>query len=58
MGGVEIRIIEHFRIKNWTDTSFLTDPVALLRVQFIIDIKKREERLNSPPPSNMVIHIR
>ncbi|CAF3418929.1 unnamed protein product [Rotaria socialis] len=44
IGENQINQIEHIQIKNWTETEFAMDPVALLRLQYYISQKHREDK--------------
>ncbi|CAF3748010.1 unnamed protein product [Rotaria sp. Silwood1] len=52
----ETRIIEHHQIKNWTETTFSLDPIALLRLQYNIDYREKEERIHDNNRSIIAIH--
>ncbi|UJR36071.1 hypothetical protein I4U23_028807 [Adineta vaga] len=43
IGVDETRIIEHFQVKGWTETNFTMDPVALLRLQYTVNQKEKDE---------------
>ncbi|CAF3983211.1 unnamed protein product, partial [Rotaria magnacalcarata] len=46
IGENQINQIEHIQIKNWTETKFAMDPVALLRLLYYISQKHREDKHN------------
>ncbi|CAF4103360.1 unnamed protein product, partial [Adineta steineri] len=56
LGETETRTIEHFQVKNWTEIKFALDPVALLRLQYYINDKERNERLLDNTPNSIAIH--
>ncbi|CAF3902640.1 unnamed protein product [Rotaria sordida] len=56
IGENETRIIEHFQVKNWTETKFSLDPIALLRLQYNIDNREKEERIHDTNHGIIVIH--
>lgn len=49
-------MIEHFRVKRWTETDFQIDPIALLHLQFVIMEKERGERRTANVPTAIAIH--
>ena len=45
------RLIDHHQIKGWTETSFTLDPVVLLRLQYLVTQKEKDEEHH-----NIAIH--
>ncbi|CAF1498050.1 unnamed protein product [Rotaria magnacalcarata] len=56
IGKPQTRIVEHFQIKNWTETNFSMDPVALLTLQYNIDKKEKNERPRATDAGIIAIH--
>ncbi|CAF3403952.1 unnamed protein product [Rotaria socialis] len=56
IGETQTRIVEHFQIKNWTETNFSMDPVALLTLQYSIDKKEKDARPRATDAGIIAIH--
>ncbi|CAF4213848.1 unnamed protein product [Rotaria sp. Silwood2] len=56
IGENETRMIEHFQVKNWTETTFSLDPIALVRLQYNIDNREKEERIHDTNRGIIAIH--
>ncbi|CAF1150239.1 unnamed protein product [Adineta steineri] len=50
------RIIEHFQIKGWNETEFKIDPITLLRLQYTVSQKDKEEELHNVNLGIIAIH--
>ncbi|CAF1045110.1 unnamed protein product [Adineta ricciae] len=56
VGEDETRLVEHFRVKGWTETSFQIDPIALLRLQYTVGQKDKDEEERNDTRGIIAIH--